>query len=203
MRAIKAKLRSRRGASVTFALLLFTVCAVISAVVIVAASTAGGRLSGVQEMEQRYYAVTAAADALCAELDGQSAIVEYTVDADGKAVASSVTTTETGILDDASERLFSGASFTPIGPVEFTPTSDSNATYTYTITPELNDGILTVRVGCSGGHINKTGVYTLKVIFSSSVKDSVVNATTGAHRAEVTWKFIGLRKEMTGGTTQS
>lgn len=64
MRAIQKKIRSRRGASITFALLLFLVCAVLSSVVIVAATTASGRISRLAETDQRYYAVTSAAELL-------------------------------------------------------------------------------------------------------------------------------------------
>ena len=64
MRAIQKKIRSRRGASITFALLLFLVCAVLSSVVIVAATTASGRISRLAETDQRYFAVTSAAELL-------------------------------------------------------------------------------------------------------------------------------------------
>ena len=40
MIAIKNKLQSKRGASITFALLLFLVCSVVSIVVVVAGSAA-------------------------------------------------------------------------------------------------------------------------------------------------------------------
>lgn len=64
MRAIQKKIRSQRGASITFALLLFLVCAVLSSVVIVAATSASGRMSRLAETDQRYYAVTSAAELL-------------------------------------------------------------------------------------------------------------------------------------------
>ena len=62
MQTIKKKLRSQYGASITFALLLFLVCAVLCSVIIVAATTASGRMSNLAEMDQRYYAVTSAAE---------------------------------------------------------------------------------------------------------------------------------------------
>ena len=62
------KLRSSKGASLTFALLAFLVCAVISAVLLASASAAAGRLSGLAEADQRYYAVTSAAQLFCDEL---------------------------------------------------------------------------------------------------------------------------------------
>ena len=106
MNRIRNKLQSRRGASITFALLLFLVCAVISSVVIVAASTAGGRLSTVREMDQRYYAATAAADVLRETLDGKTAIVSYQTSGG----TTTATTTAEGILGEASGLAVTGAS---------------------------------------------------------------------------------------------
>ena len=63
------KLRSRKGASITFALLAFLVCAVISAVLLASASASAGRLSGLVKSDQRYYAVTSAAQLFCDSLD--------------------------------------------------------------------------------------------------------------------------------------
>ena len=61
---IRSRLTSEKGASITFALLLFLVCAMVSAVVIVAATTASGRMANIAEADQRYYAVTSAAELL-------------------------------------------------------------------------------------------------------------------------------------------
>ncbi len=66
------KLRSRKGASLTFALLAFLVCAVISAVLLAAAQTAAGRVSGQAEADQRYYAVSSAAKLFCDALGKES-----------------------------------------------------------------------------------------------------------------------------------
>ena len=78
MQAIKRKLRSRRGASITFALLLFLVCAVLSSVIIVAASTASGRMSKLAETDRRYYAVTSAAELMKDLLKQPVSIVKRT-----------------------------------------------------------------------------------------------------------------------------
>lgn len=78
MQAIKRKLRSRRGASITFALLLFLVCAVLSSVIIVAASTASGRMSNLAETDRRYYAVTSAAELMKDLLKEPVSIVKQT-----------------------------------------------------------------------------------------------------------------------------
>ena len=77
MQAIKNKLRSQRGASLTFALLIFLVCAVVGSVVLAAGTATSGRLAGSTDsgkvgtmvgMEQRYHAVNSAAELLKKEL---------------------------------------------------------------------------------------------------------------------------------------
>ncbi len=89
MNALKNKIKSQRGASITFALLLFLVCAIISGVVVVAATAVGGRASKMAEMDQRYYAVNSAAELLRDVLESQTAVVTTgtktvsTVDQDG------------------------------------------------------------------------------------------------------------------------
>ena len=65
------KLRSARGASISYALLLFLVCSAVGAVVLVAATSAAGRLSGLAEADQRYYSVTSAAELLKEVFDGR------------------------------------------------------------------------------------------------------------------------------------
>jgi len=59
---MKRKMRSDSGASIIFALLIFLLCGVVAAVILGAATAAAGRLSGTAEMDQRYYAVTSAAE---------------------------------------------------------------------------------------------------------------------------------------------
>ena len=70
MHAIRRKLQSRRGASLTFALLLFMVCAVIGSLVLVAGTAAAGRLKGLGESEQRFHAVNSAAELIVDQLCG-------------------------------------------------------------------------------------------------------------------------------------
>jgi len=67
---ISAKLKAQTGASITYALLLFLVCAVVSSVVITAATAASGRMSKSVETDQRYYAVTSAAELIKDLFDG-------------------------------------------------------------------------------------------------------------------------------------
>ena len=121
MRAAK-KIRSQDGASITFALLLFLVCAVVSSVLIAAGSAAAGRASRAAEMDQRYYSVTSAADLLRSTLDGQSVevqtgtVVTETRYSNGAAVTTEeeqLPTTIDGVSDDGTSfPAASGASST-------------------------------------------------------------------------------------------
>lgn len=65
---ITRKLKDESGASITYALLLFLVCAALCAVIIAAGTAAAGRLAKIAETDQRYYAVTSAAELLSEEL---------------------------------------------------------------------------------------------------------------------------------------
>ena len=78
MRTIKKKLNSQRGASLTFALLLFLVCAVVGSVVLVAGTAASGRLAGLADYEQRFYAVNSAAELLAEEITAGKTTVTMT-----------------------------------------------------------------------------------------------------------------------------
>ena len=69
------KLRSRRGASITYALLLFLVCAVLCSVILTAGTAAAGRMSKMAETDQRYYAVTSAAELLTDMIDGKTVTI--------------------------------------------------------------------------------------------------------------------------------
>ena len=65
---MKRKLRSDRGASMLLALLLFLVCAVAGSVILASGTAAAGRMSELAEMDQRYYAVASAAEALRSQI---------------------------------------------------------------------------------------------------------------------------------------
>lgn len=80
MKSIKNKLRSNEGASITFALLLFLVCAVVSSVVLTAGTAASGRLSEIAKMDQRYYSVTSAAELLKNQFSGQTVNITETTE---------------------------------------------------------------------------------------------------------------------------
>ncbi len=109
------KLRSRKGASITFALLAFLVCAVISAVLLASASASAGRLSGLAEADRRYYAVTSAAQLFCDTLPDKEYIIERRLE--------SKATKRTDYIADATAE----AGFTFVGPYDYAPEGSGDA----------------------------------------------------------------------------
>ena len=84
LQKLKQKLKSQTGASITFALLLFLVCAVVGSVVLTAGTAAAGRMSELAKMDQRYYSVTSAAQLLRDTIDGkQVSVTQSFVTIDG------------------------------------------------------------------------------------------------------------------------
>lgn len=75
---VVTKAKNRIGASLSMAMLLFLVCAVIGAVVLTAGTAAAGRLSRMAEMDRRYYSVTSAAELLADKLTGTTVTIERT-----------------------------------------------------------------------------------------------------------------------------
>jgi len=73
--AISYKLKSTRGASLSMALLLFLVCAILGAVVLTAGTASAGRLAEMAEMDRRYYSVTSAADLLAKEIENETVTI--------------------------------------------------------------------------------------------------------------------------------
>ena len=73
---ISAKLKAQTGASITYALLLFLVCAVVSSVVLAAGTAASGRMSKAVETDQRYYSVASTVELLLDLYDGTKVITQ-------------------------------------------------------------------------------------------------------------------------------
>ncbi|GEM_PF-3245991 len=78
MNKIRLKLTSQSGASITYALLLFLVCAVVSSIVLAAGTAASGRISNSVSTDQRYYSVTSAAELLEDLYDGVKVVTQTT-----------------------------------------------------------------------------------------------------------------------------
>lgn len=75
-KTVSKKLSSNDGVSLSIALLLFLVCAIVASVILTAGTAAAGRLSKKAELDQKYYLVNSAADILAEELEGKTVIKE-------------------------------------------------------------------------------------------------------------------------------
>lgn len=80
------KLKSKAGASISFALLLFLICAMVGAVMLTASTAAAGRASKIAEMDQRYFNVTSAGELLINELCGKPVTIVRTKTVESKVV---------------------------------------------------------------------------------------------------------------------
>ena len=219
---MQGKLQSQRGASITFALLLFLVCAVISSAVIVAGTTAAGRMSQMAEMDQRYYAVTSAAELMKDSIDGRTVKVKYTKSS-MNAEAVSVTNEKNHSLEwegvdpdsvvsdkppyfitEASLNLVKSLkaptstttpapSATP-GPFSLKPSSSppTDTKLDCDIIFSLTNRLLVFKI--SSASIDDSEKYTLDLTFSSNVREYAADASSDIVYTDVTWNFLSLHK---------
>lgn len=188
MNAVRSKLKSRRGASITYALLIFLICAVASSIVIVAGSAASGRMANVPQSDQRYYAVTSAAELLKGEIDGQTVVITKTVrkaagESGTDAVEYSPDAPE-NVLTDATLRLVKGKT----APADYNLEVDGYGALNCSIVQTVENGLLVYTITNNG--------YTLKMRFASNLKESTREIGTGVTQttSTVQWKFHSMQK---------
>ncbi|MBE6039756.1 MAG: hypothetical protein E7219_02205 [Clostridiales bacterium] len=110
-------------------MLLFLVCASLSALILVAGTTAAGRISNIAETDQSYYAVTSAADLVVDMMDGDDNAVSV-FEVNGKAVSFDkpmykISNEDIGMeKDPVSEET---EAYVAEGSTETTGTADSNS----------------------------------------------------------------------------
>ena len=212
MNAMKNKIQSQKGASITFALLIFLVCSVVSIVVVVAGSAAAGRMSERAETDQRYYAVSSAAELLCDDFKGTKVEVEYTKQASATSVSeTNISVTKindfppnesNGIIDAVSKCLvFKIANnSTTTGPddilkLESTDKPEVNCTINEYV---KKDGrvIFEIYNGVSGDNIPK---YTLQTVFEANITQSTTQYTENKELMEkvtvnLEWSVNSIKK---------
>lgn len=192
MRTLKRKLNSQRGASLTFALLLFLVCAVVGSAVLVAGTAAAGRMSKIAEMDQRYYSVNSAARLLIELLEKDEIWVEKDEPADdeegsgdgGQAAGGGVDTerdytlyikgepvndTETSLALDIAKRVLDNHFDSPV-TLRVEPADDLDANLTVTVEETISsngDVVLAVSNKPASGENGTTAdsVYTITLFF--------------------------------------
>ncbi len=216
MHKLKQKLKSQTGASITFALLLFLVCAVVGSVVLTAGTAAAGRLSELAKSDQRYYSVTSAARLLRTMVEGETATVVKTV----KTTASSEGSSSEGATGGTNNTVYTinGKTIDPSGSSVTLVSLTEDAAYSYvilngatktrkitlsvedyeslstTITETLaNDGTLTFRILSqpdSNGYR-----YALSSVYTADVKKNTgSNAYTGEETeiTKVGWRLAEM-----------
>jgi len=204
MKAIKNKLQSKRGASITFALLLFLVCAVISSVVIVAATAAAGRMSQQGEMDERYYAVTASAKRLNDVFAGKEVTVTYDIkdgspDFDGATVTYADGSTTPATLKKASIDVVRGVLWEDkdnvIEPASI-PIEDADSNTTCTVTRSMkDDGRMEYTISAQKTkNASNSGQYTVYITFSPNLPSVATKMSDGKEKVIVKWKLLGAEK---------
>lgn len=147
-------LRSRTGASITFALLLFLVCAVVGALVLTAGSAAAGRVSNLAQSDQRYYSVSSAAGLLAQELSGKTVKIVQE-----RAVTTEVTTSYKVDLGST------GSVVTPVG--------ESTTTREASYKTKVNDFLITNDLSSYDPNLDVGGT-----ALSAEAQASFLNART-------------------------
>lgn len=205
MQAIKNKLKSKRGASISFGLMLFLVCAVASSIIIVAATAASGRMAQIAEMDQRYYAVTSAVELLCNDIGGQE--IEVIVNPQDGTVDS--TEHEGTIIEDASDNLI-GAMYENNSLLVGEP-DEVVMKRSYTLSATVSPAIENISLDCTVKEVlmrngllyfyvtnGTTGVpnYTLRVIFASNIKETALYSEDSVSTT-LSWKLHSIKKMRT------
>ncbi len=171
MNDLKRKLNSQRGASITYALLIFLVCAVVGSAVLVAGTTAAGRMSKITENDQRYYAVTSAVRLLSDLIDDKT--VTVVKEQEEGAAATTTFTDENGV------------------------TNTSKSLLLHTVEKAMSDSPTCT----GGHNLSVAGYNNLAVdvqdVYTDENGDSLVDAMTLTVKSNITFD-PGTEKEITG-----
>lgn len=196
---ISAKLKAQTGASITYALLLFLVCAVVSSVVLAAGTAASGRMSKAVETDQRYYSVASTVELLLDLYDGTKVITQtvQTVQ-EGESGAKAFVTDpkvfkNSEVLSDTANYrlltrvsdLYTGMSTdaVPSVPMEVKVGSDKYASIQV---KGAADGGLTFAVSSyqtTSSGSESTDKYTLYLVFGADVNQITDSKTTDGYNA--------------------
>ena len=174
MKRIRRKLNNQTGASITYALLIFLVCAVIGSAVLVAGTAASGRMSQVAESDQRYYAVTSAARLLIDMFNEKVSVIKMEDDDGISYTVDGVTVVSTTVFDSIPKQAaYKIASGNTSGSTTFTLSAKADgetvsaASIEESFDSSNNTMVLTVKSG-SG---EKT--FGLKLVFTIDRNDVV------------------------------
>lgn len=186
MRQLRAKIKSRTGASIVMALLLFMVCAMVCTVVVVAASTAGGRMSQLRKSDRRYYAVTSAAE-LLSDVFAKAPMVTVTeTTGEGGAVTRTASGTTDALLTDAAIQIVTAmAAGDQTQNLSLTAGGISTLECSIVETAKQN-GLMVLTISNDG--------FSLDLVLSSNIRKLAADpARPGETVTEVTWKMNSIK----------
>lgn len=212
---IRKKLGSQSGASITFALLLFLVCSVVSVIVLVAGTTTSGRMASQARSDQRYYAVASAVELLKQDFSQKTVTVSYSYttanpdgprNADPTAKAICNTITPTSSYNPSEFEILKAVSVNLTKLIAGGAVEDIEMTLSTGASPDaLKCGIK--------GYVKKDGrvifevynkpeegdddkrVFTLQVTFIATLSESRVEVgDTTTVTTHIAWRFGGIRK---------
>lgn len=192
MNSLREKLTSQTGASITYALLLFLVCAVVSSVVLAAATAASGRMSKAVENDQRYYCVTSAAELMKDMILGKTVVVEKKTTTiagetpteekkiDGEEYTSS---SELDFVQEAAA-CYKGfkAPLSAARTIKLTVSGETSLTAKITETLDSSTGRITLDVSNADGKADGSGTYTLTLVFDAEISEKKQKKTSGTQR---------------------
>ena len=178
MRNIKQKLNSQRGASITWALLIFLVCSVIGSAVLVAGTVASGQMAKAAESDQRYYAVNSAARMLIDMVDDKPVVIvkEGSAYKDGE---TNTTLNELTVFDSMTKEAAYYLATTNAGrsSYQFNIADSAIDQLAVTVNEVLNsDGSMEFTIVGNGGAGNN---YSLKIYFSVDKDENTTVTSNG------------------------
>lgn len=228
MNRLKSKLTSQSGASITYALLLFLVCAVVGSIVLAAGTAASGRMSGAVSSDQRYYSVTSAAKLLKNKLDGHSNRIVYTgtgsefYSGTGNVIDTSKATKKTfdgkevlpdplGIMDYGSAVVggWLSASTDPLKyDLTVKDTTDSSVKCSVKVSLSIvQSGSVPVLLLSVSNSDTTEGTYTLELNFTANVEETIgkkeINGVvTYECTRKITWNYNSVKTVAATASTE-
>lgn len=211
MDQLKQKLTSQSGASITYALLLFLVCAVVSAVVLTAGTAAAGRISGSVDNDQRYYSVTSAVKYLINSIDGKSCKIKTVSTTSNESTTSSESEVTIGGEEVSGNKdIAANASLAVAGVISPTypqtislsagniDSLDVSIEETIENDTAIDPDSPVLKLDVSNADEDAEGTFTIQLIFTCGIDERTGEKTLSSGTTqttvtkEVTWNFYSM-----------
>lgn len=203
IKKIRRKLKSETGASISFALMLFLICAAIGSIVLNAGTNSTSKLIDRATMDKRYYEVTSAAEFLKERFEGEGreVVIErtktndtYTFSCDGtdlstlfaKALLENTNNDATMWNSD----FYHSANFETLSLHFVRDGSDTNVTdHTVSIEPKVVNGVVVLDIKSTDGK------YLLKMTLTPDIKETTsISGNTEKKLATIKFVVTDIKK---------